>query len=88
MANIKSSIKRIRKDKKRRTRNKEAASAVKTALSKANQAVLSKAKEAAELVRSAVSIIDKAVERGIYHKNTAARKKSRLLKKLNAALKK
>ncbi len=83
MANIKSAIKRIRQTKKRTLRNEAARSAIKTAFKKANAAVAARAAEAKELVLNAVSIIDKAVARGIVHRNTSARKKSRLLKKLN-----
>lgn len=88
MANLKSSIKSIRKDKKRRARNTAVSSAVKSAIKKALAAIEAKTKEAEALVRQAVSVVDKAVENGIVHKNTAARKKSRLLKKFNASLKK
>lgn len=87
MANIKSAIKRIRQTRKRTLRNEAEMSAVKTAFKKAGAAVASGAANAKELVLLAVSSIDKAVSKGIVHRNTSARKKSRLLKKL-AALKK
>ncbi len=87
MANIKAAIKSARQDKKRRIRNVETKSEVKTSFAKAVGAIASKAKNAKELVLRAVSVIDKAAERGIVHKNMAARKKSRLLKKLNMVLK-
>ena len=83
MANIKSAIKRIRQSKKRALRNEAAKSAIKTAFKKATAAVAAKSADAKELVLNALSIIDKAVARGIVHRNTSARKKSRLLKKFN-----
>ena len=78
----KSGIKRARQAKKRRARNLEAKKAVKQALKQAERALKAKSAEAKDLVKKAVSTIDKAVQRGILHKNTAARKKARLLKKL------
>ena len=83
MANIKSAIKRIRQSKKRTLRNESARSAIKTAFKKATTAVAAKSADAKELVLNALSVIDKAVARGIVHRNTSARKKSRLLKKFN-----
>lgn len=88
MANIKSAIKRARQAKKRRMRNLSARSAASTAFRNAFSAISSKKGDAGAKVRMAVGIIDKAVERGIVHRNTAARKKSRLLKKYNLAFKK
>jgi len=89
MARIKSSIKDIRKSRKNKKRNL----AVKTSLKKAVKEALAlisagSKKEAKDKVQSAVSVIDKAVENGILHKNTAARKKSRLVLKLNKLTKK
>ncbi len=80
----KSGIKRARQSKKRRARNIAAKKTVKTALKAAERAIKAKTAEARDLVKKAVSAIDKAVERGILHKNKAARSKSRLTKKLNA----
>ncbi len=87
MANIKAAIKSARQDKKRRLRNVETKSAVKTFFVKAEKAISSKGADAKAWVLQAVSAIDKAAERGILHRNTSARKKSRLLKKFNAAFK-
>lgn len=69
--------------KKRRARNLAAKSAVKKAFKAAEVALKSKAQDVLEKIKKAVSAIDKAVERGIIHKNKAARKKSRLMKKLH-----
>ena len=83
MANIKGQIKRNRQNEKRRLRNKgirsEINSRVKTAIKNAE----SGAESPADL-QEAVKKIDKAVAKGIMHKNTAARKKNRLSKKLNS----
>ena len=83
MANIKGQIKRNRQNEKRRLRNKgirsEINSRVKTALKNAESG-----KTNSEDLQEAVKKIDKAVAKGIMHKNTAARKKSRLSKKLNS----
>jgi len=70
---------------RRKLRNKNIVSAVRTAWKKANAAVIEDkaAGKAGEIVRSAISEMDKAVTKGIIHKNTAARKKSRLMLKLN-----
>jgi len=83
MANIKSQKKRILTNAKRQERNKavksELRTRVKTATSSAGTA------ENAEDVRMAMKRIDKAATKGIIHPNTAARRKSRLMKKINAA---
>lgn len=83
MANIKGQIKRNRQNEKRRLRNKgirsEINSRVKTAIKNAESGAASP-----EDLQEAVKKIDKAVAKGIMHKNTAARKKSRLSKKLNS----
>ncbi len=79
LANIKSAKKRILVSQKRADRNKAIRSKVKTAIKKVDAAVEAKDKAAAsEALVKAVSEIDKATRKGIYHKNTAARKVSRL----------
>jgi len=88
MANIKAAIKYIRKSRKNRARNLAVKSKIKKLIKTAMKSILSGGKDAAEAVKSAVSALDKAAENGILHKNTAARKKSRLTKKLNAISKK
>ncbi|MBI5399577.1 30S ribosomal protein S20 [Candidatus Saganbacteria bacterium] len=80
-----SGIKRKRQGIKRNERNSAAKRTVKNAFKTAEKAILAKAGEVKELVNKACSAIDKAVERGILHRNKAARKKSRLLLKLNKA---
>lgn len=84
MANIKSAKKRIQVTKTRNERNKAIKSAVKTAIKKVDAAVAAKDKEAAAAaLLNATSAIDKAAKKGVYHKNTASRKVSRLAKAVN-----
>lgn len=84
MANIKSAKKRILVTEKRTARNKSIKSQVKTSIKKVEAAVAAKNKEEAQAALiSATSTIAKAAKRGIYHKNNAARKISRLAKLVN-----
>ncbi|MCD7726706.1 MAG: 30S ribosomal protein S20 [Clostridiales bacterium] len=79
MANIKSAKKRILVNKTRADRNKAIKSSVKTAVKKVRAAIEANDKEAAKsALIAATSAIDKAAKKGVYHKNTAARKVSRL----------
>ena len=79
MANIKSAKKRILVSEKRAAKNKAVRSKVKTAIKKVDAAITAKDSEAAAVaLKNAISEIDKAERKGIYHKNTAARKISRL----------
>ncbi len=87
MANLKSSIKDIKRNEKRRLRNRSAKSAMKTFIKKAKLAVATGDMEAIQkALAQACSAIDKAAERGIIHKNQAARRKSRLMHFVNAQL--
>jgi small subunit ribosomal protein S20 len=81
MANIKSQIKRNRQAIKRTERNKAVRSELKTRTKAAVQAVSDGAENAEELTRLAVKRIDMAAAKGVIHKNAAARRKSRLMKK-------
>ena len=84
MAKIKSAKKRILVNRTKAARNKSIKSAVKTAVKKVDAAVALKDKEAASsALVEAISTIDKAASKGVYHKNTAARKVSRLSKAVN-----
>lgn len=86
MPNIKSVAKDVVKSRKNRLRNISAKSAMKTFIKKARLAVTNRAGESAlEAVNKALSVIDKTAQRGIIHKNAAARRKSRLMKRLNSA---
>lgn len=85
MANIKSAIKSIRSDVRKTARNKPVRSSLKTYIKGAVTEIQGGDQEASqEAVRLAVSKLDKAAQKGIIHKNQAARRKSRLMKKLNA----
>jgi small subunit ribosomal protein S20 len=85
LANIKSAIKRAKTNEKRRERNASQKSAMRTAVKKFLAAVEKQDKEQAlVLLREATRKLDKAVTKGLIHKNTAARKKSRLMQKFNA----
>ena len=79
MANIKSAKKRILVTKVKYEKNKAIKSGVKTAIKKVYSAIEAADKAAAkEALLSATSTIDKAASKGVYHKNNAARKISRL----------
>jgi small subunit ribosomal protein S20 len=81
MANIKSQIKRNRQNEKRAERNKSVRSELKTRTKSAVTAIESGADDAAALTKAAVKRIDSAAAKGVIHKNAAARRKSRLMKK-------
>lgn len=87
MANIKSAIKRIKVAEFKTRRNKMIISSLKTSIKKFEDSVKAgNLEEAQNLYKKAVSMIDKAAAKGSLHKNTAARKKSRLSNKLKAAM--
>jgi small subunit ribosomal protein S20 len=83
MANIKSQKKRILTNNKRHERNKAVKAEMKTRTKQATDSVGTDEND--EDVRVAVKRIDSAASKGVIHKNTAARKKSRLMKKVNSA---
>lgn len=85
MPNIKSAKKRVKVTAVKNLRNKAINSELKTEIKKANLAVENGAENKAEAVRVALKKIDQAAAKGILHKNTAARRKSALTRKLNAA---
>ncbi|MGQ9630671.1 MAG: 30S ribosomal protein S20 [bacterium] len=88
MANIKSAIKRARQNEKRRLRNRSVKSAIKTAVKKVIASVEANDRESAHVnLLKAIKILDRAAAKGVIHKNTSARKKSRLAKKVNALAK-
>lgn len=73
---------------KKQLRNKSIRSFVKTCLTKAERLIATQELDAArEAVVQAVSALDKAAQKGVIHPNNAARRKSRLMKKLNQAIK-
>jgi small subunit ribosomal protein S20 len=87
LANIKSQIKRNKQNEKRRLLNRYARGMTRAALTDARDAIKTgNVEESEAAVSAALSALDKAAQKGILHKNNAARRKSRLMKKL-AALK-
>lgn len=85
MPNIKSAKKRVKVIATKTLRNKALNSALKTSIKKANVNIANDSENKNESVKLAIKKIDQAVSKGILHKNTAARKKSKLVKKLNVA---
>lgn len=88
MANTKNAKKAIKVSARKRERNKAVRTGIKNTFKKALTGLAEGAKDVAQLVNAAAAEIDKAVTKGVVHKNKAARKKSRLAKRLNAAVKK
>ncbi|WP_027359043.1 30S ribosomal protein S20 [Desulforegula conservatrix] len=84
MANHKSAEKRAKQGEKKNLRNRMVKTHVKTAVKKVLAAVTEKDENAASVLDMAKSAIDKAAKKGVIHKRNAARKISRLAKKLNA----
>ena len=84
MANIKQQQKRVLTNEKRRLRNKSVRSAARTEMRKFREAVEAGDKAAAEAqLRVASRKLDKAVTKGVFHRNNAANKKSNMAKALN-----
>jgi small subunit ribosomal protein S20 len=85
VANIKSQIKRNRQNEKRRLRNKSVKSALKTSVRKFNEATTAgDVDQANVLLREASRNLDKAVSKGVIHKNQAANRKSAIAKRLSS----
>ena len=88
MANIKSQIKRNRQNEKRRLRNRVFRGSARVAVRDARTSMESgNAEESRAAVLAAISALDKAAEKGVIHKNNAARRKARLSQHLNQAQK-
>ncbi|MDE7390028.1 MAG: 30S ribosomal protein S20 [Lachnospiraceae bacterium] len=85
MPNIKSAKKRVKVIATKTAQNKATKSALKTTIKKANSAIETNTVDKAEAVKVAIKKIDQAAAKGLMHKNKAARSKSALVKKLNAA---
>ncbi len=82
MANIKSQIKRIKQNERRRLRNKSVRSSLRTAIRNFRDAAESgDTAKAQDLARSAGRLLDKAASKGVLHKNQAANKKSAIFKR-------
>ncbi len=85
MANIKSAIKRNKQNEKRRVRNRIYRGGARTYVKKARTSLDGKDLQVAQQdTLEAISALDKAAEKGAIHKNNAARRKSRLMKRLAA----
>ena len=85
MPNIKSAMKRVKVSKKKNLRNRMVKTGVKTAIKKYQVALIEGVAPASAQLSATTSAIDKAVAKGIIHKNTANRKKARLAKALQKA---
>ena len=81
LANTASAIKRVRSNNRKRVRNKINRSSTRTAVRLAREATPEEAKAA---TLAAIAALDRAAQKGVIHPNNAARRKSRLMKKLNA----
>jgi small subunit ribosomal protein S20 len=85
LANIKSQIKRNKQNQKRRMRNRVYRGTARTYVRKAEAAIkVGDAQASQEETLKAIKALDKAASKGVIHKNNAARRKSRLVKKLNS----
>jgi small subunit ribosomal protein S20 len=85
VANIRSQIKRNRQTVKRQARNKAVRSELRTRTKKANAAIAEDVTSADEDIRLAIKRIDKAAAKGVIHKNQAANRKARLMKRATKA---
>ena len=85
MPNHKSAEKRMRQSENRRAINRGNRTRVRTQIKKLHTAIAAGNKTTSELLPATISIIDKAVQKGVLHKNAAARHKSRLTARVNQA---
>ena len=85
MTNINSQKDRVVQSQKEAMANKVVKSNLKTVIKKADAAIVSNAADKDAVMKAAVSAIDSAKSKGVIHKNTAARKVSRLAKRANKA---
>ena len=85
MPNHKSAEKRMRQSEGRRAINRSNRTRVRTQIKKLHTALVAGNKSASELLPATISVIDKAVQKGVLHKNAAARHKSRLTARMNQA---
>lgn len=82
MANTKSAMKQMRQSERRRLRNRSIRSRVRSAVKAARESIGTAGTEATASVREAIRTLDRAVSKGVIHRNTAARKKSALARRL------
>jgi small subunit ribosomal protein S20 len=85
VANIKSQIKRNRQNERRRQSNKAVRSELKTRVKRADEAAGAGSEEIADRVQRAVKALDMAAAKGVIHKNQAANRKSKLMKRVAKA---
>ena len=85
---IKSAKKELRKSKKRQAYNSAITNNLKGLIKKSRKAIAAQDNKAGELVKTALTALDKAAQKGVIKKNTRDRNKSRLHRKLNQSLKK
>jgi small subunit ribosomal protein S20 len=85
MANIKSQIKRNKQNERRHEKNKSVRSELKTRIKRADEAASTGAEDSPERVRRAVKALDMAAAKGVIHKNQAANRKSKLMKRVAKA---
>jgi len=86
LPNTRSARKQVRVTQRRQLRNKSVRSLCKTNITKAEKLIFSGELESAqEAAVAAISSLDRAAEKGVIHSNNAARRKSRLMRKLNEA---
>lgn len=84
MANIKSAIKRVDINNKKRSANQSQKSEMRTAIKNVEKLIEAKDVETAKVtLKETVKLIDKAVQKGVIHKNSGNRQKARLMKKIN-----
>ena len=87
MPNKKSAVKELRKSAKRAIRNYKIKKTIKDAIKDSKKLLEAKEKSAIDKVKEAIKVLDKAATKKVIKKNAAARKKSRLMKKLNSFVK-
>jgi len=85
MPNIKAAAKALRKSKKLQISNSRVKSDIKGLVKKSRKAIETKSDDVQTLIKNTAKAIDKAVQKGILKENTGRRKKSRIMKKFNAA---
>lgn len=83
MANTKSALRAIRVNARKRARRKPVVTELKTNVRNAERMIFERDEDAETAVRAAIVALDKSANKGIIHRNNAARRKSRLMKKLN-----
>ena len=83
MPNIKSAIKRVKTNEKANAQNSAQKASMRTSVKKAEVAIVNNGENVATVVATAAQHLDKAVSKGLIHKNAASRQKSRLAKALN-----